>query len=135
MKLVLMLALCALATSATAQSVYRCRDAAGAVVYQSAACSGKTEKTWMADPGLATTASAERQAAERSIARDRQYLQASNRPKPVRTPRLASRASTRALSPCERERQARHAAHERTGVRWSYREASYWDARVFKVCR
>lgn len=135
MKMILMLGLCLLAGSAGAQSVYKCRDAAGATVYQSDACSGATEKEWTT-VAVAGADSNDREAAERSIERDRQYLKSSNRVPAVRNVyrRTATRASN-APSPCERERQARATAHERRGLRWSFKDASYWDARVFKACR
>jgi len=120
---------------ATAQSVYKCRDAAGAVVYQSQACSGITEKQWTPDLDAAVPSSATREAAQRSIERDRQYLQASNRATTPRRDRRTAASRVATVSPCERERQARAAAHERRGVRWSFDDASRWDARVFKACR
>ncbi len=138
MKMILMLGLCLLADNAGAQTIYKCRDAAGAVAYQSAVCSGATEKYWTADPALGAGAatSTARAAAERSIEHDRQYLIGSNRATTARNSRrVVTRATHDAPSPCERERKARAAAHERRGVRWSYTDASYWDGRVFKVCR
>lgn len=138
MKTILLLGLCLLTESAGAQSVYKCRDTAGAVVYQSAACDGAAEKHWTADPSLAAGAGASnaRTAAERSIEHDRQYLKASNRATTARNSRrTVTRARGNTPNPCERERRARAAAHERRGVHWSYTDASYWDGRVFKVCR
>lgn len=138
MKTTLLLGLCLLAESAGAQSIYKCRDAAGAVTYQSAACNGAAEKHWVIDPAFAAgiATSPARASAERSIEHDRQYLKASNR---ATTARNSRRTVTRAMrntpSPCERERQARAAAHAHRGVHWSYTDASYWDGRVFKACR
>ncbi|WDS36880.1 DUF4124 domain-containing protein [Pseudoxanthomonas sp.] len=134
MRLILLLGLCLLTEGAGAQSVYKCRDAAGTVVYQSDACAGITEKQWTTDPNIGATTT-ERNAAERSIERDRQYLKSSNRVPAARSTRRSHAPRASAPSPCERARQARAAAHERKGVRWSYSDASSWDARVFKVCR
>ncbi|AER56412.1 hypothetical protein DSC_08810 [Pseudoxanthomonas spadix BD-a59] len=141
MKRIVVMALCLLAAGANAQSVYKCRDGAGVVVYQSQACSGRIEKQWTPDPGLAAAPSAERTAAERSIARDRKSLQASNRRmlaqqvqrRPV--PPRRAKARTTTVSACQRARSARAAAHARKGLHWSFDDASRWDARVFKVCR
>lgn len=125
--------------AASAQSVYKCRQADGAVVYQSIACEGRTEKQWTPDPAVAASRSSamERAAAAQKIERDRQALKASHRPAVTnrRTTRTSSIPREPRPSACERERAARAAAHARRGVRWSYAEASYWDARVFKVCR
>jgi hypothetical protein len=135
MKMILLLGFCLLAEVAGAQSIYKCREAAGTVVYRSDACSGTIEKQWTVVP-VVGAASADREAAERSIERDRQSLKSSNRvPAARKTRRRAGTRASNAPSPCERERRARAAAHERRGLRWSFKDASYWDARVFKVCR
>ncbi len=120
-----------------AQSVYKCRDAADAIVYQSEVCSGTTEKRWIVDPEVNVGPSAERSAADRSIERDRQSLQASNPVSRQRATGSARANHRRAAAPsaCERERKARAAAHERRGVHWSFDDASRWDGRVFKACR
>lgn len=138
MKMLLIVGLCLMAGHGAAQTVYKCRHAGGAVVYQSAVCAGFTEKQWTATPAPAagSGASQARAAAERSIERDRQSLKDSNRAAPVRPGRRAKiRATRRAPTACERARLARAAAHERRGVRWSFDDASRSDARVFKACR
>lgn len=137
MKTCLILGLCLAGATASAQSVYRCRDAAGALVYQSQACAGTAEKQWNADPGLSAASSAEWIAAGRSIARDRQPMQpgACHQRHGARLRIQQTRPMAAAPSACERQRKARADAHARKGVRWSFDDASRWDARVFKVCR
>lgn len=126
--------LACLSAGASAQSVYKCRDGQGAVSYQSQACSGRAEKQWDTSPALTAEPSPERLAADRSIERDRQSLKAKQRP--ARQAKLfGGRQGRSTPSPCERERKARAAAHQRRGVRWSFKDASYWDGRVFGACR
>jgi hypothetical protein len=138
MKRMLMLGLLLLAGHAGAQSIYKC-DSGDGVAYQATPCAGAMLQRWehadaIAVPGGALT----RAEAERRIETTRRAWQASATPRrePRTTRRLqAPRVARRTLSDCERARAARSAAHARRGLRWSFDDASRWDAKVFKVCR
>jgi hypothetical protein len=140
-KTFLKLGLLLMAGQASAQAVYKCGGEQG-VAYQSTPCSRVALKQWshvdeIAVPGGVLT----RAEAERRIAATRKAWQASATPPrvPRATRRLkttdAARVARPRLSDCERARAARGAAHARRGVRWSFDDASRWDAKVFKVCR
>jgi hypothetical protein len=63
---------------ASAQSIYKCRDAKGGAVYQSQPCS-EAEKRWDTEPRNVTWDDHyKRQAAEASIQRDRRAVQRRN---------------------------------------------------------
>lgn len=133
------------AGDAGAQAVYRCAASQG-TAYQSLPCAGVELQHWkradlIAVPGPRVGD----EVARRAIERTRKAWQASLADAAPRTwsrghrPRIARPVSRpareRPVNACERARKARAAAHARRGLRWSFDDASRWDAAVFKVCR
>lgn len=127
------------AASASGQTVFKCRDGRGAVVYQSDACAGgSAEKQWTTVPGLqdggaaSVDAPISRAEADLRIEHAREALQRSNVQRRGATTAVEVRIGGPA---CGTAKNARDAAHKAAGVRWSYAQASFWDRQVFDACK
>ena len=115
---------------AFAQSVYKCRDAKGSLVYQSEPCA-KPEKYWDytdADRGDEATAQRKLRAIERDLQDQRR---AERRARPSRP--AAAQIPVHA-SDCELAKERRRRALDRMGVNRSYEASRRWDEMVRKVC-
>lgn len=124
-----------------AQSIYKCRDAKGGVVYQSDPCL-QAEKRWDTQPRDYTWADYyKRQAAEASIARDRRAVRqrnAAQRPVAVGIGggSRGTGASIPAVTPnCQSMRAARDRSNESQGANRSYAASRVWDNAVWDACK
>lgn len=127
------------AATASGQSVFKCPDGRGSVVYQSDACAaGPAEKQWTTAPGVlygggvSADSRMSRAEADARIDSARDALQRSN----VQRRSVTTAVEVRIGGPaCGAAKDARAAAHKAAGVRWSYAQASFWDRRVFDACK
>jgi hypothetical protein len=142
--------LCLLAAAtASGQSIYKCRDAKGGLVYQSDPCPG-AEKRWDVQPGAkygsyAPDDQMSAAAAERRIAKDRYGVQAGNARRAESIALGGSGASLSGRSGavigpsqsvgCQAAKSSRQAIRNAAGVHLSYGLASATDRTVFDACK
>ncbi|MCR6627804.1 MAG: DUF4124 domain-containing protein [Pseudoxanthomonas sp.] len=125
---------------ASAQSIYKCRDAKGGAVYQSDPCP-EAEKRWDTQPRDYTWDDYyKRQAAEASIARDRRIVRQRNAAQqPVAVGIGASRPSGAAIpavtTSCQSARQQRDRMNEVQGINRTYAGSRVWDQAVWDACK
>lgn len=125
-----------LATPVMAQSIFKCRDGQGQVVYQSEQCPG-AEKRWDTEPRQYTWDDYyKRQAADRKIESDRRNLRA----RASETSQIGSTFSGANIEPqggssCARAKQARDAAYAQMGSKRSFQASRNWDDYVWKNCK
>ncbi len=134
----------AVAMHASAQSIYKCRDAKGGAVYQSQPCPD-AEKRWDTQPRNYTWDDHyKRQAAEASIERHRRRVRAHNdaqRPVAVGIgagagSRRASGASIPAVTTsCQSARQQRDGHYQRSGVNRTMAGSRAFDQAVWDACK
>jgi hypothetical protein len=128
------------ATTTLGQTIYKCRDAKGGLVYQSTQCA-MPEKRWDTQPGTIYGSASDdsrmtRAEAEASIERDRRALKKNSATSSYRIGRASGASVSRTQQPaCIAARNGRAAAKEAAGVRWNYTQASYWDRQVFAACK
>ncbi|TAA20545.1 DUF4124 domain-containing protein [Pseudoxanthomonas winnipegensis] len=142
MKWILGLACLLLAATASAQSIYKCRDANGGFAYQSDPCANP-EKRWDVQPGAryGTYSADDRMTAaqsERRINRDRQAVQAGNSPRYSGAVVGSARGAVigpSSASQCAAARSHRDAVRKAAGLRLSYALASATDRAVFDNCK
>lgn len=148
MKWIFGLTLFLAAASAWGQSVYKCRDANGGLVYQSDPCAN-AEKRWDVQPGARYGSYAPDDQmtsfqSERSVARDRAAVRASNAPRysgaivggrvsPLRRTSPISGQATGVA--CGAAKSGRDAARKAANTHWSFSAASSWDAAVRNACK
>lgn len=139
------------ASTASGQSVYKCRDARGGLAYQSDPCPS-AEKRWDVAPGARYGSySPDDQMnageAERRVNRDRRTVQANNAPKysgavvggsggvrAVTSPSRAISGENRG-STCRLVRQAAADARKSAGHRLTFNGASALDQSVRNACK
>lgn len=137
-----MLLLAAVAVPATAQSIYKCRDAKGGAVYQSTPCP-EAEKRWDTEPRNYTWEDHyKRQAAEAAIERDRRVVKqriAARRPVMVGIGGSVSGGTGASIptvtSSCQSMRDARDRSNERQGHRRTLAGSRIWDDAVWNACK
>lgn len=141
MKWIFLVAVLAVAP-ASAQSIYKCRDAKGGAVYQSDPCP-EAEKRWDTEPRSYTWDDHyKRKAADASIQRDRRAVQRRNEAQqPVAVGigvggRRSSGASIPTVTPsCQSARQQRDAHYQRTGVNRTMASSRAFDQAVWDACK
>lgn len=141
MKWIFLVAVLAVAP-ASAQSIYKCRDAKGGAVYQSDPCP-EAEKRWDTEPRNYTWDDHyKRKAADASIQRDRRAVQRRNEAQqPVAVGigvggRRASGASIPAVTTaCQSARDQRDAHYKRVGNSRTFDGARAWDDYVWSACK
>ena len=126
---------------ASAQSIYKCRDAKGGAVYQSEPCPG-AEKRWDTEPrNYSWEDYYKRQAAEAAIERDRRTVRQRNAAQqPVTVGIGGGRSATGASIPtvtssCQSMRAARDRSNEAQGVNRSHAASRVWDNAVWDACK
>ncbi len=127
---------------ASAQSIYKCRDAKGAAVYQSQPCP-EAEKRWDTQPRDYTWDDHyKRQAAEASIQRDRRAVQQrNNAQQPVAVGigmggRRASGASIPTVTTsCQSARDQRDSHYKRMGNNRTFAGSRAFDQAVWDACK
>ena len=132
----------AVAMPASAQSIYKCRDAKGGAVYQSDPCA-EAEKRWDTQPRNYTWDDHyKRQAAETSIERDRRRVRAhNNAQQPVAVGiGTGRRAATGASIPtttsqCRAMRNGRDAYNDQRGTARTFKESRAWGDAVWEHCK
>ncbi|WP_425518667.1 DUF4124 domain-containing protein [Pseudoxanthomonas winnipegensis] len=143
-------ALLALAAPAHAQSVWKCRDAAGGVVYQSSPCAN-AEKRWDVAPGARYGSRSpddqmSASASEYSIDRARAQVRANNAPRysGAVVGGGGGSAVTRSSRPvsgenrgyvCQAARNAADSARRQIGHRLTFAGASAMDRSVRDACK
>lgn len=141
MKWMFAVLLAGLAVDAGAQSIYKCRDARGGAVYQSAPCP-EAEKRWDTEPRNYTWEDhRKREAAEASIARDRRMVQqrnAAQRPVAVEIGgggRGAGASIPAVSASCQSMRTARDRSYAIQGHRRTLAGSRVWDQAVWDACK
>jgi hypothetical protein len=126
--------------SASAQSIYKCRDAKGGAVYQSEPCP-QAEKRWDTQPRNYTWDDYyKRRAADASIASDRRTVRSRNASQQAVGVGIggsrASGASIPAVSTsCQSARQQRDRMNEIQGVNRTYAGSQVADQAVWDACK
>jgi hypothetical protein len=141
MKWIFLFAL-AVVMPASAQSIYKCRDAKGGAVYQSNPCP-EAEKRWDTQPRNYTWDDHyKRQAAEASIQRDRRAVQqrnAAQQPVAIGIGTGGRRATGAAIptvtTSCQSARRQRDAHYERSGVKRTMAGSRAFDQAVWDACK
>ena len=130
----------AVAMPASAQSIYKCRDAKGGAVYQSHPCP-EAEKRWDTEPRSYTWEDHyKRQAAEAAIERDRRTVRQRNAAQQPVTVGIGSRGRGAGVSipavttSCQSARQARDRHYDVQGTRRTFNSARSWDQAVWDAC-
>ncbi len=101
-----------LALPASAQAVYKCRDAKLGTVYQSIPCpDGPEEKRWNASSDPSRDGHA-RRVAEQRVDRDRQYMRARNARDATLGATLTGPGHAPGADACERARHVRDSARQ-----------------------
>lgn len=124
------------AGTAHAQSVYKCRDAKGGLVYQSDPCPN-AEKRWDASPGQVYGSRSHdsrmsRQEADARIERDRRALRRSSQQPVGGATAVQVPVGT---SMCASMKASRDRARALANTHWTFDMASRWDAQVREVCK
>ena len=135
MKWIFGLLLAGLTASSGAQSVYKCRDAKGAPVYQSAPCAN-AEKRW--DTQASTTTWDEyykRQAADRKIAADRRHMRARAQQFQAGQGPVGTAVTSSNADACDRAKAARAQAYQAMGVKRDFEASRHWDNVVWNACK
>jgi hypothetical protein len=138
----ILLAVVMAAMPASAQSIYKCRDAKGGAVYQSNPCP-EAEKRWDTEPRNYTWDDHyKRQAAEASIQRDRRAVQqrnAAQQPVAVGIGAGGRRAIGAAIptitTSCQAARKNRDRSYEMQGHRRTMAGSRVWDQAVWDACK
>ncbi|WAC64729.1 DUF4124 domain-containing protein [Pseudoxanthomonas sp. SL93] len=128
-------ALAVLALPASAQAVYKCKDAKLGTVYQSIPCpDGPEEKRWNASTNPSRDNYA-RRVAEQRVDQDRQYMRARNAQDSTLGATLIS--SVRAPGPeaCERARHVRDSARQDPSMNRDYDFMQAVEKSVSEACR
>jgi hypothetical protein len=141
MRWILLVALLGVAP-ASAQSIYKCRDAKGGAVYQSDPCP-EAEKRWDTQPRDYTWDDHyKRQAADASIQRDRREIRqrnAQHQPAVVGIGvggrKVCGTSIQRVTTSCQSARQQRDAHYERMGVNRTMTGSRAFDQAVWDVCK
>jgi hypothetical protein len=132
----------AVAMPASAQSIYKCRDAKGRAVYQSDPCP-EAEKRWDTQPRNYTWDDHyKRQAAEAAIERDRRVVRQRNAAQqPVAVgigggARAANRAGIPAVTTsCQAARANRDRSYATLGNSRTIASSRIWDQAVWNACK
>lgn len=135
MKWIFGMLLAGLAVSSGAQSVYKCRDAKGAPVYQSEPCAN-AEKRWDAQPSTTTWDDYyKRQAADRKIAADRRHMRARARELSAGEGPVGASVSTPNADACQQAKERRQAAYDAAGLNRSFNLSRQMDEMVYNACK
>ena len=135
MKWILGMLLAGLAASSGAQSVYKCRDAKGAPVYQSEPCAN-AEKRW--DTQAPTTTWDDyykRQAADRKIAADRRHMRVRAQEIAAGSGPVGAAVGPQASSACQQAKAQRQAAYDAAGINRSFELSRQMDDLVYNACK
>jgi len=129
MRVACFLLVAVLAVPASAQAVYKCRDARGGPVFQSHPCDGAaSEKEYRYEAQQPSTAN------QRRIAQYRRELEESNAPSSG--PRWVSREiSTPKRSGCQIAKDERDATLRRVGLKRNFDLLRQLDENVYRACK
>ncbi|MEL1264404.1 DUF4124 domain-containing protein [Pseudoxanthomonas putridarboris] len=135
MKWTFLVVFCGLAATASAQSVYKCRDAKGNPVYQSNPCP-EAEKRWDTQPRDYTWDDYyKRTAADKKIERDRRHMRARAAQVSGSSGPVGAAVGQRNSSACESAKRRRDMVYEAAGADRSFATSRAMSDVVYDACK
>ena len=123
------------ACNASAQSVYKCRDAKGTPVYQSEPCAN-VEKRWDAHVSPSTPADYRaRRNADMKVEADRRHMRARARQLSAGGGPVGASVSPQSGSSCEQAKRHRQMVYDAAGLNRSFELSRKMDDMVYDACK